>query len=268
MGKSGHIGRKFSASLSSTGTPSFFVHPAEASHGDLGMITQNDVVICISNSGEARELVNVISFCKRYGIFVCAITKDRLSTLGKASDAIILLPDCEEADTLGLAPTNSTTATLVICDVITILLMERRHFTAQDFNDRHPGGQLGSLFRTIGSVMRTGKKIPVIGVDCSIDDALCVMSDKQSEIVGVVNQSNGFVGVIKGIDLLKLCGLSKDDTIEKFIDNSPIVISPELFAAGALKIMNENDLNEIFVVSNNQVVGFVDIHDLLKIGVA
>ena len=145
MGKSGHIGRKIAASLASTGTPSFFVHPAEASHGDLGMITENDVVIAISNSGESKELIDILNYCKRFGITIIAITKNPESSLGKAGDVILTLPNNGEACPLGLAPTNSTTATLVIGDILTIGLIERNGFSKEDFNDRHPGGKLGAI---------------------------------------------------------------------------------------------------------------------------
>ena len=149
MGKSGHIGKKIAASLASTGTPSFFVHPAEASHGDLGMITEDDVVIAISNSGESRELLDILNYCKRFGITLIAITKNMESSLGRAGDIVLLLPNTGEACPLGLAPTNSTTATLVLGDVLTTCLIERKGFTKSDFNERHPGGKLGSILQKV-----------------------------------------------------------------------------------------------------------------------
>ena len=149
MGKSGHIGRKIAASLASTGSPSFFVHPAEASHGDLGMITENDVVIAISNSGESKELIDILNYCKRFGIKLIAITKNKNSSLGKAADIILNLPDSMEACPLGLAPTSSTTATLVLGDILTIALIERNGFSKEDFNERHPGGKLGSILKKV-----------------------------------------------------------------------------------------------------------------------
>ena len=154
MGKSGHIGKKIAASLASTGTPSFFVHPAEASHGDLGMITEDDVVIAISNSGESRELVDILNYCKRFGIKLIAITKNAESSLGKAGDIVLQLPNNGEACPLGLAPTSSTTATLVLGDILTTALIERKGFTKSDFNMRHPGGKLGSILQKVSNLFK------------------------------------------------------------------------------------------------------------------
>ena len=162
MGKSGHIGKKIAASLASTGTPSFFVHPAEASHGDLGMITEDDVVIAISNSGESRELVDIINYCKRFGIKLISITKNAKSTLGKAGDIVLLLPNNGEACPLGLAPTNSTTATLVLGDILTAGLIQRKGFTKSDFNQRHPGGKLGSILQRVSDLMHKNSEMPIL----------------------------------------------------------------------------------------------------------
>ena len=161
MGKSGHIGRKIAASLASTGTPSFFVHPAEASHGDLGMITEDDVVVAISNSGESRELIDILNYCKRFGITIISVTKNSESSLGKAGDVVLELPNYGEACPLGLAPTNSTTATLVLGDILTVGLIERKGFSKEDFNDRHPGGKLGSILKRVSDLMHTGQEMPI-----------------------------------------------------------------------------------------------------------
>ena len=162
MGKSGHIGKKIAASLASTGTPSFFVHPAEASHGDLGMITEDDVVIAISNSGESKELIDILNYCKRFGITLISITKNPESSLGKAGDIILRLPNNGEACPLGLAPTSSTTATLVLGDILTIGMIERNGFSKSDFNDRHPGGKLGSILQRVSDLMHTGEEMPLL----------------------------------------------------------------------------------------------------------
>ena len=162
MGKSGHIGRKIAASLASTGSPSFFVHPAEASHGDLGMITESDVVVAISNSGESKELIDILNYCKRFGITIIAITKNPESSLGKAGNVVLALPNNGEACPLGLAPTSSTTATLVLGDILTIGLIERNGFSKEDFNDRHPGGKLGSILKKVSDLMHTGSEMPIL----------------------------------------------------------------------------------------------------------
>ena len=172
MGKSGHIGRKIAASLASTGTPSFFVHPAEASHGDLGMITENDVVIAISNSGESKELIDILNYCKRFGIPLISITKNPQSSLGKAGDIVLKLPDNGEACPLGLAPTSSTTATLVLGDILTVAMLERKGFSKEDFNERHPGGKLGSILQRVSDLMHTGAEMPLLNENSDMQSAL------------------------------------------------------------------------------------------------
>ena len=178
MGKSGHIGKKIAASLASTGTPSFFVHPAEASHGDLGMITENDVVIAISNSGESRELADILNYCKRFGIKLIAITKNPESTLGKAGDVILELPKNGEACPLGLAPTSSTTASLVLGDILTIGMIDRKGFSKEDFNVRHPGGKLGSILKRVSDLMHTGQSMPILDENANMQAVLLEMTSK------------------------------------------------------------------------------------------
>ena len=179
MGKSGHIGKKIAASLASTGTPSFFVHPAEASHGDLGMITEDDVVIAISNSGESRELVDILNYCKRFGITLISITKNPKSSLGKAGDIVLELPNNGEACPLGLAPTSSTTATLVLGDILTAGLIQRRGFTKADFNDRHPGGKLGSILQKVSDLMHTDSAMPILDENADMQRVLLEMTSKR-----------------------------------------------------------------------------------------
>ena len=179
MGKSGHIGKKIAASLASTGTPSFFVHPAEASHGDLGMITEDDVVLAISNSGESKELVDILNYCKRFGIKLISITKNPQSSLGKAGDIVLTLPNNGEACPLGLAPTSSTTATLVLGDILTTCLIERKGFTKEDFNNRHPGGKLGSILQKVSDLMHTGEEMPILNEKSGMKEALLEMTTKR-----------------------------------------------------------------------------------------
>ena len=178
MGKSGHIGKKIAASLASTGTPSFFVHPAEASHGDLGMITNDDVVIAISYSGESKELSDILMYAKRYNIPLIAITRNPESALGKNSTLVLKLPDNGEACPLGLAPTSSTTATIVLGDVLAIDLMKRRGFSATDFRQRHPGGKLGAVLCKVSDIMHKGDELPLLKKETSVQEALIIMSEK------------------------------------------------------------------------------------------
>jgi len=216
MGKSGHIGKKIAASLASTGTPAFFVHPAEASHGDLGMITEDDVVIAISNSGESKELIDILNYCKRFGIKIIAITKNSQSSLGKAGDIVLELPKYEEACPLGLAPTSSTTATLVLGDILTVGLIERKGFSKEDFNVRHPGGKLGSILKRVGDLMHTGQDMPILDEkainlmtinpktvtkDMISAEALKIMHDKKITNMFVVEDRMP-IGVIHIHDLL------------------------------------------------------------------
>lgn len=170
MGKSGHVGSKIAATMASTGTPSFFVHPSEASHGDLGMLTKEDCVIAISNSGETKELSDIIIYCKRYGIPLISMTKNPESALGRAGDVLLKLPDDGEACPLGLAPTSSTTATMVLGDILAICLLERKGFTKTDFKQRHPGGKLGSFLKKVSDLMHKGQEMPLVGEDTVMQD--------------------------------------------------------------------------------------------------
>lgn len=269
MGKSGHIGKKIAASLASTGTPSFFVHPAEASHGDLGMITEDDVVIAISNSGESRELVDILNYCKRFGIKLIAITKNAESSLGKAGDVILLLPNNGEACPLGLAPTSSTTATLVLGDVLTIGMIERKGFSKEDFNDRHPGGKLGSILKRVSDLMHTGQDMPILDENSNMQAVLLEMTSKRLGCVGFINQAGNLTGILTDGDLRRC--LSSKILEEKAVDlmtKNPKTIAPNAMSAEALKIMHDKKITNLFVVENNKPVGVIHIHDLLNNGVA
>ncbi len=269
MGKSGHIGKKIAASLASTGTPSFFVHPAEASHGDLGMITEDDVVIAISNSGESRELVDILNYCKRFGIKLIAITKNAESSLGKAGDVILLLPNNGEACPLGLAPTSSTTATLVLGDVLTIGMIERKGFSKEDFNDRHPGGKLGSILKRVSDLMHTGQDMPILDENSNMQAVLLEMTSKRLGCVGFINQAGDLTGILTDGDLRRC--LSSKILEEKAVDlmtKNPKTITPNAMSAEALKIMHDKKITNLFVVENNKPVGVIHIHDLLNNGVA
>ena len=201
MGKSGHIAKKIAASLASTGTPSFFMHPAEASHGDLGMVTEDDVIIAISNSGESRELIDVLNYSKRFGIKLIAITKNPDSSLGKAGDIVLRLPLSKEACPLGLAPTSSTTATLVLGDVITVGMIERKGFSKAQFNQRHPGGKLGSILQKVKDLMHKGSEMPLLNQNALMSDLIIEMSSKRLGCVGLVDDEGNLSGIFTDGDL-------------------------------------------------------------------
>ncbi len=269
MGKSGHIGRKIAASLASTGTPSFFVHPAEASHGDLGMITEDDVVVAISNSGESRELIDILNYCKRFGIKLIAITKNAESSLGKAGDVVLELPNNGEACPLGLAPTSSTTATLVLGDVLTVGMIERKGFSKEDFNDRHPGGKLGSILKRVSDLMHTGQEMPILDENSNMQAVLLEMTSKRLGCVGFINQAGDLTGILTDGDLRRC--LSSKILEEEAIDlmtHNPKTISPNAMTAEALKIMHDKKITNLFVLEGKKPVGVIHIHDLLNNGVA
>ena len=269
MGKSGHIGKKIAASLASTGTPSFFVHPAEASHGDLGMITEDDVVVAISNSGESRELLDILNYCKRFGITLISITKNIDSSLGKAGDIVLLLPNNGEACPLGLAPTSSTTATLVLGDILTTCLIERKGFTKADFNDRHPGGKLGSILQRVSDLMHTGDEMPILEENSDMQRVLLEMTSKRLGCVGFINNEGKLTGMLTDGDLRRC--LSAQVLEKKAIElmtKNPKTVSKDVMASSVMKIMNEKKITNIFVVENEKPIGVIHIHDLLNNGVA
>lgn len=269
MGKSGHIGKKIAASLASTGTPSFFVHPAEASHGDLGMITENDVVIAISNSGESKELLDILNYCKRFGISLISITKNPESSLGKAGDVILRLPNNGEACPLGLAPTSSTTATLVLGDILTVGMIERNGFSKSDFNDRHPGGKLGSILQRVSDLMHSGEDMPILDEQSNMQTTLLEMTSKRLGCVGFINANGELTGMLTDGDLRR-CLSSKilEETAINLMTKNPKTISKDAMASEALKIMHDKKITNLFVVENKKPIGVIHIHDLLNNGVA
>ena len=271
MGKSGHIARKIAASLASTGTPSFFVHPAEASHGDLGMFTSNDVILAISNGGESRELSDILIYCKRYGIPLIAMTKNPQSTLGKAGDILLKLPDQGEACPLGLAPTSSTTATLVLGDVLTVALMERKGFSKTDYKQRHPGGKLGAILQKVSDIMHTGDDIPLVTEATTLQDALLVMTSKMLGCVGITDNSGLLKGIITDGDLRRCLNPDvMNKKVSEVMTPNPNTIDPDVLAAEALNVMNNTGkgITQLFVTVDNKPIGIIHIHDCLRIGVA
>lgn len=271
MGKSGHIARKMAATFSSTGTVSFFVHPAEASHGDLGMISDDDVVIAISYSGESKELSDILMYAKRRNIPLIAITRNPESSLGKNSTLVLKLPDNGEACPLGLAPTSSTTATIVLGDVLAVNLMERRGFSASDFRQRHPGGKLGAILCRVSDIMHKGNELPLISEDTLMQEALLVMSEKMLGCVGITNNDGDLVGIITDGDLRRWFSPKLiEEKASKVMTKNPAVISPEALIVDAVNMMNNtgHGITNLFVVENKKPIGVIHIHDCLKAGVA
>ncbi|KJG57715.1 D-arabinose 5-phosphate isomerase [Photobacterium kishitanii] len=271
MGKSGHIGRKIAATLASTGTPAFFVHPGEASHGDLGMIKKNDVVIAISNSGEATEILALLPVIKRLGIALISVTGKPESSMAKMAQVHLQVTVDKEACPLNLAPTSSTTATLVMGDAVAIAVMEARGFTADDFALSHPGGALGrKLLLRIADVMHSGELLPMIEEHASIKDALLEISHKGLGMTAIVDHNQQLRGIFTDGDLRRLLDNHVDihnTSIGTVMSTNPRTISPQLLAAEGLKLMEDNKINGLLVTENNQLVGALNMHDLLKAGV-
>ena len=271
MGKSGHIARKMAATFASTGTVSFFVHPAEASHGDLGMISDDDVIIAISYSGESKELSDILIYAKRHNIPLIAITRNPQSALGKNSSLVLKLPDNGEACPLGLAPTLSTTATIVLGDVLAVDLMERRGFSATDFRQRHPGGKLGAILCKVSDIMHKGDDVPLLKEDAIMQDALLVMSEKMLGCVGIVDNDGHLSGIITDGDLRRWMSPSIiTEKVSKVMTKNPKVIGPDALIVDAVNMMNNTGrgITNLFVVQEGKPVGVIHIHDCLKAGVA
>ena len=273
MGKSGHIGGKIAATLASTGTPAFFVHPGEASHGDLGMITQDDVVLCLSNSGETGEVLAIMPVIKRIGAKLISMTGNTLSTLAKLADTHICTKVAQEACPLGLAPTSSTTATLVMGDAIAVALLNAKGFTANDFALSHPGGSLGrQLLLRLSDIMHKGERIPAVSEHSLIKDALVEMSLKGLGMTAVTSsKDNTVLGVFTDGDLRRILDEKVDihqDIISSVMTHSPTVANESMLAAEALKIMEDKKINGLLIVNDkNQPIGAMNMHDLLKSGV-
>ncbi len=273
MGKSGHIGNKIAATLASTGSPAFFVHPGEASHGDLGMITLNDVVLALSNSGETEEILTILPLIKRLCIPLIALTGNTKSTLAKAANVHLDVSVTHEACPLGLAPTASTTATLAMGDALAIALLEARGFTSEDFARAHPSGSLGRrLLLRVADIMRTSTAIPQVAQGTKLSNALVEMSQKGMGITTVVNADGQLIGVFSDGDLRRTIdsGIDINHTlIEDVMTPKSKTISETILAAEAIGIMETHKIMALFVVNENNVpIGAVHMHDLLRAGVA
>ena len=269
MGKSGHIARKISSTLSSTGTPSFYVHPGEASHGDLGMIAREDVVLALSNSGETQELGDVINYCRRFNVPLVSITARLESTLADNSDCTLLLPAIAEACPMGLAPTTSTTGMLAIGDALAIALLSRRGFTAEDFQVLHPGGKLGQNLLRVGDLMHGGDDLPLIAAEERVSEALLLMSAKGFGCAGVTDASGELIGVITDGDLRRhMSNTLLSLSCGEIMTANPKTIRSQALASEALGLMNATTITSLFVAQDRTPVGILHIHDCLRAGLA
>jgi arabinose-5-phosphate isomerase len=269
MGKSGHVGRKIAATLASTGTPAFFVHAADASHGDLGMITSDDVMLALSWSGETEELKDLINYSRRFRIALIAVTASADSTLGKAADVVLAMPESREACPHNLAPTTSSLMQLAVGDALAIALLESRGFTAVDFGVFHPRGQLGAALKFVRDIMHEGPAMPLIKRGELMSDAIVEMSAKGFGCVAVTDDSGKLAGIITDgdlrrhmrADLLQL-------TVDAVMTTSPIIVRPDQLASEALQLLNSLKKQALIVVESDRPVGIVNFHDLLRAGVA
>ena len=269
MGKSGHIGSKIAATFASTGTPSFFVHPAEANHGDLGMITPNDAILAMSWSGETTELKGILAYSRRFKIPLVALTSISDSTLARECDICLILPREEEACPHGLAPTTSTLMQLVVGDALAIALLEARGFSPVDFKTFHPGGQLGANLTQISDLMHTGKKLPLASTGTSISSAVETMTEKGFGCVGITSGNGQLVGIITDGDLRRNIDRNMFDLkVEDIMSTNPKVIPASALASTAVASLNETKVTTLFVTLQNQPIGLIHLHDLLRAGVA
>ncbi len=272
MGKSGHIGGKIAATLASTGTPAFFVHPGEASHGDLGMITPDDIVLALSNSGETNEILTILPIIKRMGVKLIAFTGQVNSSLGKQADATIYVGVDKEACPLNLAPTSSTTATMAMGDALAVALHKSHGFTEEDFARSHPGGQLGRrLLLYVKDIMHTGDKVPRVSIDASLRAALLEMTGKGLGMTAVTNHDGGLVGILTDGDLRRILDKEIDihtAIVSDVMTKNPKVTYPDKLAAETVQQMQASKINGLFVIeTNGKVIGALNMHDLLRAGI-
>jgi len=269
MGKSGHVARKIAATLASTGCPALFVHPGEASHGDLGMITKADAVLALSNSGNTSELGDIAAYCRRFQIPLLAITAREDSTLASDADVALILPRTEEACPMGLAPTTSTTLMMALGDAIAIALLERKGFSADDFQLLHPGGTLGQKLSRVADIMRGAEELPLCHPDTPMSEALITMTNRSFGCIGVTDEGGRLIGVITDGDLRRHMSpdLLKLGAAE-VMTRGPKTVHGQMLAAEALGIMNANNITSLFVVDDDCPAGIVRMHDCLRVGIA
>jgi arabinose-5-phosphate isomerase len=272
MGKSGHVARKIAATLASTGTPALFVHPAEASHGDLGMIVPGDAVLALSNSGETAELADLVAHARRFGLPLIGITARAGSTLAEAADVALLLPGAAEACPMGLAPTTSTAMQMALGDALAVALLTRHGFTAAEFRQFHPGGRLGARLRRVRDLMHAGDALPLAGPDTPMDRALLLMTEKRFGCLGVVDERQRLVGIITDGDLRRhMSAELLTSTVEAVMSRKPRTIRSRALVGEALNLMNAQTprITCLFVVDDGtRPVGILNVHDCLRAGAA
>ncbi|MBK5932910.1 arabinose-5-phosphate isomerase [Rhodovulum imhoffii] len=271
MGKSGHVGRKIAATLASTGTPAHFVHPAEASHGDLGMLTKGDVCLVLSNSGETPELADIIAYTRRFSIPLIGVASRAESTLLRQADVALLLPPAEEACPMNLAPTTSTTMTLALGDALAVALMEYRQFTPEHYREFHPGGKLGARLSKVRDLMHVGADIPLVPTGTPMSDALLVISQRGFGVVGVTDAQGRLAGVVTDGDLRRHMEGLLGRTVDEVMTADPLTITPDDLAEKALGLMNARKITCLFAVAPGAAgrpAGILHIHDCLRAGVA
>jgi arabinose-5-phosphate isomerase len=269
MGKSGHVGRKIATTLASTGTPAYFVHPGEASHGDLGMIGDDDVVLALSWSGEAPELSDIVAYTKRFGVRLIAITSRQDSALGRAAEVPLILPAMPEACPNGLAPTTSTTMQMAIGDALAMALLTRRGFSVQDFQRFHPGGKLGAQLKTVGELMHGGAAMPIVGDGTALSGAIVEMTAKGFGVTAVVGADGRMVGLITDGDVRRAFeGGFTDRAVSEIMTRHPRTVAPDVLAQKALAMMSQNRITSLLVVEQERPVGILHMHDLLRVGAA
>ena len=269
VGKSGHVARKIAATLASTGCPSYYIHPTEASHGDLGMITTADVVVALSRSGETKELSDLIHYTRRFEIPLIGMTADADSSLAVASDVSLVIPDAPEACNETRAPTTSTTLMMALGDALAVALLEQRGFTGDDFKTFHPGGKLGALLRTVEDLMHIGEEMPLVQSGTEMAEALSEMSAKGFGCLAVLDTGGVLMGIVTDGDIRRLVAAGRMAmTIDDAMTRNPIVAVPGMLASAVLAQMNEKRITQMFVVSDEKPIGVVHMHDFLKIGVA
>jgi arabinose-5-phosphate isomerase len=269
MGKSGHVARKIAATFASTGTPAFFVHPSEASHGDLGMITSDDVVIALSWSGETSELKNLIDYSRRFRINLIAVTTVADSTLGRSADIVLALPQAREACPHNLAPTTSTLMQAALGDALAVALLESRGFTALDFGRLHPGGRLGAMLKFVRDIMHAGREIPLVSVGSPMSEAIAEMTAKTFGCVAIADRKGLLVGIITDGDLRRHMNPNLlNEKVEEVMTRQPMTVRPDQLVSEALELLNSSQKTQLIVVEAGKPVGVVHLHDLLRAGVA
>ncbi|WP_140985931.1 KpsF/GutQ family sugar-phosphate isomerase [Asticcacaulis tiandongensis] len=267
MGKSGHIARKIAATLASTGTPAYFVHPAEASHGDLGMITPDDTCLVLSNSGETAELSDIVAHTRRFSIPLIGVAGRPQSTLLKTADVALVLPDAPEACAIGMAPTTSTTATLALGDALAVAVMERRDFSKEQFRVFHPGGKLGAQLLKVAALMHGAEALPLVSEAAPMSDVILTITSKAFGVAGLVDAEGQLIGVITDGDLRRNLEGLLEKTAGEVASRHPRTVAPEMLAVEALGLMNDKKITTVFVVdADKKPVGLLHIHDCLRAG--